>query len=177
MSNDKIDERKERMMKLITGNFHMHQEVKQSALKAFHNTIFVIGTGTFVLSVSFIGYLKVEILWPCLLILTWILLILSIGSDTFMTWCTVRCSLRDQNLLNKWTASNFTDPPNWNMDSSSDEKIKTYTRWIYRSEKIAVASLLSALVSLVIFASINLLAQNEVRRFNDPLSSIIMQRR
>jgi len=142
----------------VRRNFDRHQEIKSTTIKSLNNTIFLLSTGTFVLSMSLIAYLKSEIFYPRLLVLAWLFLLLAIAGSAWAQWCMASCSIQNQNLLNDWVKSAFTVPgPNWNMDTSKDEKIQKATKLGKFLTKLTIFFVVSGLLSLFFFASINIL--------------------
>jgi len=55
-------------------NIDRHLKTSDYAFEEINKIIFVMATGTFVLSISFIGYMKVGMIHPILLIWAWIFL-------------------------------------------------------------------------------------------------------
>ncbi len=167
-----MDEKEKHYHEAAEKNFLMHHEIKNDAIKSINNIIFVVGTGTFVLSISIIGYFKTALAFPCLLIISWLCLLLAIIGNVAAQWYTVKASLRNQKLINQWINSGFKTPEKWNMDTSSDPEIKKFTRIGYKLSKWVVILLILGLFMLFAFVSINLIVQNKQYQRQEPFQKL-----
>lgn len=141
-----------------------YQEIKNYHYRSILYTTLFIGTGTFVLSISFIGSITNVLVWPWALIAAWVLLVLSIASGIISHWLGVKITERVQDLLDNYRNSGYTDPkPDWDMDADNDKEVREKHSLRERFDLFTAFLLGAGLVALIIFASANLLAQNAIR--------------
>lgn len=145
-------------------NIAFQQKQVQESAKFINNIIFVVGTGTFVLSISFIGYLDTVILYPQLLVASWVFLFFAIVSTVASHAAAIFHSKRMIDLLNAHRSSGF--KTEWNMvDSGGDEIYLRLAKWGNGLYIVAGLTLIAGLIFLIFFAAINFLALNEIRKY------------
>lgn len=154
------NEHKEYLEKLSLLDFENQQKVKDYAGNELNKIIFYLSTATFVLSISFIGYLKMEIIFPYILIASWICFIVAIGGQMYNHWISKKVAERKQSLINKSRSVGFYQL--WQTMTESDVEISKLLKWANMIDKIVIFSLIFGLILLFIFGSNNLLAINNL---------------
>lgn len=143
-------------------NFEAHEKSKQYGVSSINNIIFLISTGTFVLSISFIGYVKTILLHPKLLVLSWVLLAIAIAGNVVSHIVTIELAKRNQDLINNPSTFEPYAP------GSKDDRIimnwSTIGRWAF---SVVIVALAAGLLSLIVFGSVNLLHQNDLRTMHE----------
>jgi hypothetical protein len=153
------------LIEVTDRNLSMHQETKNISYKALNNIIFGVSTGTFVLSISLIGYLKTTIYFPILLVLAWVALIVAIIGNYYAHVLTISQSRRQMQLINGFRASGFQNAHMFDTDVVANDSELNQNVKVGRIANMAVLiSLGLGLLFVFLFAAINLLAQNEVRK-------------
>lgn len=148
-------------------NLSMHQETKNISYKAIDNMLFVVSTGTLVISISFIGYIKTYIHWPWLLIASWFFLIISVAINYTGHKLMIAQSKRQIDLLNEERRNKFIHSANYDAEVvRKDAKMNEIILWGNRANTWGVIFLCLGLLSLLFFGGINLLAQNEINKQN-----------
>lgn len=151
-------ERQEYLERLSISNIDIHRETQAYGIEELNKIIFVVSTGTFVLSISFIGYLKTEVTHPWLLIFSWIFLILAITCNVAAHLITVFVADRRMTHLNTSRKRNY--DPHWETLTADD---KSMHWWIKQAKRINIAVWLflsGGLFFLLWFGGSNLLVQN-----------------
>ena len=158
MEKNKFDQLSDISLK----NLEMHNEVSSNAYKTMNNIIFVISTGSFVLTISFISNLKTHIYFSYLLLISWLFLFLTIVFNFLAHWITAHSSNRKNELINEARISGFPDGGNFNKKHDLDEKIIKYKK-LSKIVNICVLTFLPlGIISLIFFSWMNLTAQNKI---------------
>lgn len=157
MEKEKLDHLRDVSMK----NLEMHNEVMSNAYKTMNNIIFVVSTGSFVLTISFIGSLKTHIYYSFLLLISWIFLFFTITLNFVAHWITAQSSLRSNELTNEARTTGFPDGGNFNKKSKVDSKIIKYKIWAKIVNTCVLVFLPLGIISLICFSWMNLISQNK----------------
>lgn len=165
-------------IKVSDRNHDRHMEVVLTSHKSMNSIIFVISTGTLVLSISFIGYIKTYLHHPWILILCWFSLMCSIGFNFYAHILSSNSSIRQIELLNEERKNGFLNGVNFNDVVDKDKKIIKIRKRAKMTNWIVITSLIVGLAALFFFGGINLLAQNAINkdaqdRLNAPIPTII----
>lgn len=156
-------ERKEYLEKFSLRELDYQKSVKDKAVESINRIIFTVAAGTFVLSISFVGYLKSEIVWPWLLIAAWIFLAGCLAVNTYAHWLTYHFADLQIGHINRSRSKGF--EPEWVKTIKKDKYLMKIWPKIADRVFVAVFTLLVAgIVCLIFFAGINLLAQNGLRQ-------------
>jgi hypothetical protein len=133
------------------------QELKNYHYRTVSNTISLIGTGTFVLSLNFLGSSQIALIDPLVLIGSWIQQIFAVLFNLISHQLSVRIAEESEVMLLDYRASNYTVPrTNWSMDTVDNPEIKRMDYWRGIFDKFAVTFLILGSIWLVSFVSINL---------------------
>ena len=154
------EQRKEYLESLSLKAYEFQMGMRNYALSELNKIIFVLGTGTLVISISFIGYLKTIIVMPWLLIASWIFFVMAIASNISAHLITYRTSNKKMDAINQSRSSGFTT--DWN--TNDDEESKKLKKWGQRINWVVFISLGAGMLFLLTFCAVNLLTQNQLRR-------------
>lgn len=152
---------KEYFERLSMENLKLQQAQKDYATSELNKIIFIIGTGTFVLSISFIGYLKTSPEHPWLLIASWIFLVLAIAGNVLAHSFSAKVAERKIEHLNTSRISGFM--PHWETLTESDKDIMWWRKYGAFITVFVWFSLAGGLLALLLFGGSNLLAQNAIK--------------
>lgn len=148
----------EHLIAVSDANLKMHQETKNASYKILNNIIFVVSSGALVVSITFIGYLKLEtlVLDRWILVMSWFFLILTILGNFFVHTLQIQESRRQITLINEWRGSGFPNPNNFQtgvVDKDADlNKLANKKEFL----NLAVCCcLFLGVLALFIFATIN----------------------
>ena len=143
-----------------------YREIYNNAIKDMNSIIFVISTGMFVLSVTFIGYIKSYLHAEWALISSWIFIAITIVLNFSAHFYTSKTTNKKIKILNKFSLYTFVDYDIYkknHVDENPDvlefERKGKFTNYV-------IASLSLALVLLLIFGIINLINQNNLNKKN-----------
>ncbi|MEN9614134.1 MAG: hypothetical protein RLZZ347_441 [Candidatus Parcubacteria bacterium] len=139
-------------------DFDGQQKVKDYVQSEINKIIFYLGTGTFVLSISFIGYLKNNLLHPKVLIVAWVCLALVILGQVIIHTLSKWVADKKQTLINKSRSSNFNH--SWQDATTKDTEIIKWMKYASYLNIIILTLLLGGIIALLFFASSNLLYRN-----------------
>ncbi len=153
------------LTELSDKNLSMHQERKNTSFKQQDKIIFIISTGTLVLSITFIGYLKTVIYWPHLLPAAWFFLVATVILNFVTHISIIRQARRQIEIINQWRETGFPDPMDFQKEKvDKDSQLNHIVRWTNRYEIATVTCLIVGLLFLFTFATLNLIAQNKVNQ-------------
>ena len=142
----------------VNRGYDLLQELINFHYRAVHNVVLVIGTGTFALSISFIGYIRETPEHPELLIASWVLLALTLVLKTSSHMLGSKIAEDAQSLLVEYRdAGYFSSIPNFDPLNPTNRKIddlRTRREWI---DCLTLIALALAIIFLIIFASVNLI--------------------
>lgn len=146
---------------ILGKNLEVYTEIKNSKLDALNRNIFIISTGGFVLSVSLISWIKTPIFYPFLLILSWFLIFIVIISNSFALWLMIKDSERRSYITNSYRVGKITNIDyNKVMLNNEDPKLKKLEKRMTAINWIVPIILVTGIVCLILFASINLIIKN-----------------
>ena len=149
---------REYLENLSLRNHASEGEMQKYALSELNKIIFILGTGTFVLSISFIGYLKVEIVHPWFLIISWICFVGAISCNILAHLSTYHVSGKRMTAINKSRSSGFSK--SWETeDENAIERWKILGNVVNYTVFIFLAT---GMLFLLLFAGENLLTQNNL---------------
>jgi len=152
------EEKRKYFEELSLFDFKSQLAVVDYASSELNKIIFYLGTGTFVLSISFIGYLKTKILHPYVLIASWVCFIIVIVGQIINHRLSKKVANRKIDLINKSRVSGFTIL--WQNETNKDPDIIKWIGYASKIEKIVIFFLAIGLILLLSFGAINLLARN-----------------
>ncbi len=135
-------------------------KTQRNAHAAINKIIFTVAAGTFVLSISFIGYLKNEIAWPWMLIAAWIFLAICLLVNMYAHWLTYDFAKRSIEHIDFSRSNNYI--PTWNKLIAEDEYLMK--KWPKKAAIIFIIVLILLILGvtcLIFFAGKNLLIQND----------------
>jgi hypothetical protein len=150
----------EYLEKLSARDFESQQKVKDYTGGELNRIIFYLSTGTFVLSMSFIGYLKTEVVYPYLLIWSWIFFSLAILGQMVGHWVSKQSADRRQVLINESRKSNF--KTFYQETTDSDTLVKRYKKIGSISDILIVCFLILGISFLLFFGASNVLNRNNI---------------
>jgi hypothetical protein len=157
----------DRFDSLTETSLYKQEERKQIANEQIQKIIFVIGTGTFVLSINFIAFLKTEISLPWVLISAWLFLMLTIASNLLYH----RQHVIVANLKIKIINDQRNDPEKrrkqWGLVVESDKEVNSFRTTARYYMNASYIFLLLAIVALFVFCVRNFLLQNYIRHIQD----------
>ncbi|MDQ5954872.1 MAG: hypothetical protein QG583_800 [Patescibacteria group bacterium] len=140
---------------LSLDNIRMYRDVSNTAVKHVNNIIFIISSGTFVASISFIGYLKTTPKYPWLLIFAWVFFFSAICGNVIVHYLSAKRSDRGVIELNNYRKEGF--EPFWNMVESRDPKVNLMTRWANRITFFVFSCIFFGMAFLIAFGAVNIL--------------------
>lgn len=154
-------DRRDHLIDVSQRNLDKNTEVANNAFRSMNNIIFVVGTGAFVLTISFIGYIKIHIYSSWLLLISWVCFLITITFNFLAHWITAKMALRSNELVNEERRSGFSDNGDFNKKSDNDEKMKTYKKRAKLINFFVLCSLPLGIITLIFFSWINLSLQNK----------------
>ncbi len=156
MENINLDkEQREYFENLSLKDFDGQQKVKDYVQSEINKIIFYLSTGTFVISISFIGYLKNEPMLPWFLISTWFCFLIVIGTQILIHIFSKRIAEKKQILINECRENAFSY--SWQNSIKMDPYINNLSKWASRLDIFGFILLVTGLIFLLVFASFNLL--------------------
>lgn len=150
------EKEKEYLEDLSLKNHKLQKDLLDTAVAELNKIIFVLATGTFILSISFIGYLKTEIVWPWLLIASWVCFAGALFCNIFAHLVTYTLSDKRLTAINNSRSSGF--QKDWDVENRED-----ITKWKKKGKTVNYAVfifLAAGILLLLIFGAGNLLALN-----------------
>lgn len=144
--------------RISIANIGVWRDNLNTAVKSINNIIFVVSTGTFAISISFIGYFQKILNYPWLLILTWAFLLIAICGNVAVLFLTSKIAEKWIKDLNDYRQSSFT--PHWNMGESRNPRVKVFYDWSWWITYVVFSSIILGLLTLFLFCSINLLSRD-----------------
>lgn len=155
----------EHLKEVSDTNLEMHRQTKDSSHQAMNNILFVVSSGAFVLSISFIGNIKSVIAVPWVLIASWAFLITAIALNFAAHFFMIKQSNRQIKLINKERYDGFPNLNEFNNEVvKKDEELKEIVRKGNQVNKAVLTFLSLGLVALIVFGAANLLEQNKVNK-------------
>lgn len=141
-------------LELHQWRFERAEKAKQSAAKSLDHVVFVISTGVFALTINLLALFTGPVYAPFLLICTWMLLCVSVGSHAFGYYKAVEQSQYFIDCLNG---------PDHREPESNDAKNICLGNAIRRANNVSYLALILGIIFLTLFASLNLAANNKQR--------------
>lgn len=155
----------EKIQKNLSHNFQEHSKTLQDADKAITNFIFVITTGTLLLSVNIINNTDTVFILKGFLLTTWICLAIVVMSQIIGHHFVIKHSKRNLDMMNEHTASGFQDHPNFYTVKIQNDKIINNAYWaVHFTNKVSYCFLALGIVCALIFLTGNFYAQQEIKR-------------
>ena len=155
----------EHLKEVSDKNLDMHRQTKDFSHQAMNNILFVVSTGAFVLSISFIGNIKTVIAMPEVLIMSWIFLIITVALNFFAHSLMIRQSNRQIKLLNQERYEGFPHLNEFNKQVvKTDKELNEIVHKGKEVNKAVITFLLLGLASLIIFGAANLFAINRTNK-------------
>lgn len=112
-------------------NWDMHHQLKTDYFKTMDDTLFLLVSGAFTISVSFLS-ITVGHTWICLLDVAWGILLFCAWCRYKYYFCMGNLSLRNQILINHWITEGPVNNDKMcikeNMDTSCDPEVKEWDR-------------------------------------------------
>jgi hypothetical protein len=156
-------ERKKYLEEFSLRELDSQKKTSENAVENINKIIFTVSAGTFVLSISFVGYLKSEIVWPWLLIAAWVFLAGCLAINTYAHWLTYNRSTLQMKHINASRSKGF--EPEWGETMEKDGYLmKTWPRLASRVLVGVFTLLVAGIVCLISFAAANLLSQNGLQQ-------------
>ena len=159
-------ERKDHLIQVSDINQERQTELGNTAYRSMNNIIFVLSTGSFVLTISLIGYLKNYITHSYFLLISWCFLFLSITFNFLAHFVTAKIAERSFQLVNEERAHGFPYDGDFNKKIDTDDKIKKYRFRAKITTYVVLTSLPFAIITLIIFSWLNLISQNKINELN-----------
>ncbi len=147
--------------KAIQDSHNLYQELKNYHYRSIHNIIFAIGTGTFVLSISFIGNLSSPLEIPLVLVASWFLLVCSIVLKIYSHQLAQHIASLCQTVLEEHIMKGYSNP-NFNVNNPTSPEIEKLEKKRGEVDNLTLIFIGFGIFALLLFASANLLAQNIV---------------
>ncbi len=135
-------------------NFDMHQNTKNIAYKALDNVLFVLATGTLVISMGYISNTKTEIIHPFILFGSWLIFICSIISIIFYYGWTIKESNRQQYLLKEQSKLRF--PANYQETIENDQELEYISKKRNFCLRSTIFLIIAGMFSLFLFIVVNI---------------------
>jgi hypothetical protein len=140
------------------------QGVFMYAVREINKIIFAVGTGVLVLSITFIGQLQ-EVTRPKLLVVSWLLLVGAVAGNGVAHWLTMQIAGKRIELISEWKSEGYPHKPSGiNADISDNKGMKRLVRWMFPINIMVPVCLVFGILSLAIFASMNLMSKTEARQ-------------
>jgi hypothetical protein len=143
-------------------NISRHQAMVDYGLQQVNTIIFALGTGTLVLSISFIAYLKNAPVHPILLILAWGCFLFAIFGNLLSHWMTFKFADTSINLINASRKGGYSR--SWEETIQENKTINTLRKLSMPIFVGVLLCLVGGLLFLIIFVSSNLLAQSVIHQ-------------
>lgn len=148
----------EHFEKISFENIKTNKDIHLNTVKTLNSIIFTIGAGTFAVSISFMGYLKVAPEHPWVLIWSWIFFFATICGNVVVHVLSSFIAVRLIKELNDHRKNNFMPP--WDMRTTRDDKTKSMQKWANGLSIFVFSCLFIGIVFLMVFTGINLLSQH-----------------
>jgi len=158
------EEQEKHFIDVSDTNLNRHSNNMMGAFQSMNNIIFIVSTGAFALTISFVGYIKTYIYNPLILLISWIFLFLAITFNFIAHWITAQLSKRSMELTNEWRSSGFPDPKNHIKNMANDKKIIRYKKMANIDNILVLIFLPLGIISLISFAWINFSTQNNLNK-------------
>jgi hypothetical protein len=152
-----MDETHKKEDDLSRANLDMHTNIININIKSMNNIIFVVSTGVFVLSLSLIHYIERPVVYPKLVVFSWLAIFLVMILNFFALWLMVRYSQRQKEITNQWRVNNFSNPSEYNSDIINDKELKALEKDMKWTNKIVFILLPSGIFTLILFTIVNFL--------------------
>jgi hypothetical protein len=143
-------------------NIGRHQAMMDYGLQQVNTIIFALGTGTLVLSISFISYLKNPPIHPIFLILAWVCFLLAIFGNLFSHWMTFKFADTSISLINASRKAGYSN--SWEDTILTNNTINMLGKLSMPIFVGVLFFLVGGLLFLIIFVSSNLIAQGAIRQ-------------
>ena len=121
-------ERRDHLIDVSQRNLDSNAELKNNAYRSMNNIIFVVSTGAFVITISFISYLKIYIHASWLLLFSWVCLFLAIVFNFLAHWITSKMAIRANDLINEERKTGFPNNGDFNKQLVEDKKTNIYKK-------------------------------------------------
>jgi hypothetical protein len=147
----------EHLVAVSDKNLDMHQETKNISHKAINNIIFAVSTGTLVVSITFIGNIKDNIIFSNILIISWLCLISTIALNFIAHRLMIKQSSKQIELLNEERKNKFSHGGNYVEEVVNENK--ELEKIVVLGQKVNVGVLITlsiGMLFLVWFVSLNL---------------------
>lgn len=142
-------------------NISIFQEEQAYSTREIQKILFTLSTGTFVLSISFIGYVKTSLVDPGLLILAWVFLGLAIFWHTLLHYQAEEIARIKVRHANAARTQNNTPPLEERLSVDGDFLQKSDSAFVTR--RLAMSCMTLGLVCLMLFTIMNLMQQYDLK--------------